>query len=123
MINRIDCDKTHKTQIYNVYIDSKYKIEDSIFTQHRTDKATVVMNDENSNNIINNNETKSNNSSNNNYTITLENCLNLFLSKELLVDKDKYDCSKCKKLSNASKQYQITNLPNILIIHISFFFF
>lgn len=125
MISRIDCDKTHKTQICNVIIDNNKctNIEESIFTQLRTDKTTVNNEnnyniENNENNMINSSETLNDNS----YTITLENCLNLFLSRELLIDKDKYDCSKCKKLSNASKQYSLTLLPNILIIHISFLY-
>ncbi|KAJ3433521.1 ubiquitin carboxyl-terminal hydrolase [Anaeramoeba flamelloides] len=50
--------------------------------------------------------------------VNLEDCINLFFEKNILQDNDSVWCSKCKKKTKHFHQYQLTKLPNILIIHL-----
>jgi len=52
--------------------------------------------------------------------LTLEECLNVFTSKEKI---PKYKCDKCHNESTANFQVLITKLPDILILHLKRFLF
>jgi ubiquitin C-terminal hydrolase len=48
---------------------------------------------------------------------TLDECLNLFLEKEYLDEKDQeIYCAKCKGLRNFYKKYDIDRLPPVLVL-------
>ncbi|KAJ6236825.1 ubiquitin carboxyl-terminal hydrolase 5 [Anaeramoeba flamelloides] len=45
-------------------------------------------------------------------------CLEKFLSEEILSEKDKWYCSKCKEQVQAIKKFDLWKLPEVLIIHL-----
>lgn len=50
--------------------------------------------------------------------IGLFDCLNHFLKKEKLGPEDAWYCPKCKQFQQATKQFQLYTLPQILVIHL-----
>ncbi|KAG5438502.1 hypothetical protein PCANB_002606 [Pneumocystis canis] len=54
-------------------------------------------------------------------TSTLYECLEFFVQKEYLKDKDQWYCSKCKKPRDATKTLSISKIPQILLIHLKRF--
>lgn len=55
--------------------------------------------------------------------ISLNDCLNLYFTKEYLVNDDKYYCSICKKVTEHSKALNLCAMPKYLTIHLSRFSF
>lgn len=53
--------------------------------------------------------------------ISLFDCLELFLKKERLGPEDAWYCPNCKKFQQATKQFQLFTLPEILVIHLKRF--
>lgn len=51
------------------------------------------------------------------YTLLLDDCLREFTTTELLDDKNKWHCPKCKRFTKLTKKIIITRLPPVLIIH------
>ncbi|XP_028401307.1 ubiquitin carboxyl-terminal hydrolase 15-like [Dendronephthya gigantea] len=54
-------------------------------------------------------------------TITLDDCINLFLNKEKLSADDPWYCPTCKEHQQATKKFDLWSLPKILIIHLKRF--
>lgn len=54
-------------------------------------------------------------------SITLHDCLKLFSKKEILSLDDSWYCPTCKEHRQASKQIQLWNTPDILLIHLKRF--
>ncbi|KTW27560.1 uncharacterized protein T551_03059 [Pneumocystis jirovecii RU7] len=54
-------------------------------------------------------------------TSTLYECLQFFVQKEYLKDKEQWYCSKCKKPRDATKTLTISKIPEILLIHLKRF--
>lgn len=50
--------------------------------------------------------------------VSLFDCLNLFLKKEKLSPENMWYCPHCKKHQEATKQFELYNLPQILVIHL-----
>lgn len=53
--------------------------------------------------------------------ITLDSCLRLFSQPEVLSSADSWYCPKCKEHTQASKQIELWNTPDILLIHLKRF--
>lgn len=49
--------------------------------------------------------------------VSLHDCLEEFVTTELLDDNNKWHCPSCKKFTKLTKKITITRLPNVLIIH------
>ncbi|KAI3404555.2 DOA4 [Candida oxycetoniae] len=49
--------------------------------------------------------------------VTLKDCLDEFITTELLDDENKWFCPKCKKFTKSTKTISITRLPQVLIIN------
>lgn len=58
-----------------------------------------------------------------NKELNLYDCINSFVSPEILIGDNAWKCSKCKENIKTEKQLTITRLPNILIIHLERFSF
>ena len=56
-------------------------------------------------------------------TVSLDDCMQLFLSEEHLIGNNKWYCPKCKDHVEATKKFDIWMLPPILIIHLKRFQF
>lgn len=54
-------------------------------------------------------------------TVALEDCLSAFFSADELKGDNMYSCEKCKKLRNGIKYSKVTQLPDILCIHLKRF--
>ncbi|QSL67030.1 hypothetical protein MERGE_001417 [Pneumocystis wakefieldiae] len=54
-------------------------------------------------------------------TSTLYECLQFFVQKEYLKDKEQWYCSKCRKPRDATKTLTISKIPQILLIHLKRF--
>ncbi|GAB1602017.1 ubiquitin carboxyl-terminal hydrolase 15-like [Argonauta hians] len=54
-------------------------------------------------------------------TIQLNECIELFTTKEKLGADDPWYCPKCKKHQQATKKFDLWSLPNILVIHLKRF--
>ncbi|XP_014770306.1 ubiquitin carboxyl-terminal hydrolase 15 isoform X1 [Octopus bimaculoides] len=54
-------------------------------------------------------------------TIQLNECLELFTTKEKLGADDPWYCPQCKKHQQATKKFDLWSLPNILVIHLKRF--
>ncbi|CAB3993110.1 ubiquitin carboxyl-terminal hydrolase 15-like isoform X1 [Paramuricea clavata] len=54
-------------------------------------------------------------------TITLYDCINLFLNKEKLSADDPWYCPSCKEHRQATKKFDLWSLPKMLIIHLKRF--
>ncbi|XP_065058789.1 ubiquitin carboxyl-terminal hydrolase 15-like [Rhopilema esculentum] len=54
-------------------------------------------------------------------TIQLQDCLELFLTKEKLGAEDPWYCPTCKKHQQASKKFDLWGLPTVLVIHLKRF--
>lgn len=52
---------------------------------------------------------------------TLEKALQRFCRKEILDVSNQYRCDKCKKLSQAHKQFTIFSVPNVAVLHLKRF--
>ena len=52
-----------------------------------------------------------------NQTVTLNDCLEEFITTELLDEDNKWHCPRCKKLTKSTKRIAITRLPQILILN------
>lgn len=53
--------------------------------------------------------------------ITLEDCLDEFTKEELLGEDDLWYCPKCKKHQQATKQFQLWKVPDVLVVHLKRF--
>lgn len=54
-------------------------------------------------------------------TITLEDCLEEFCREERLGEDDLWYCPNCKKHQQATKQFQIWKVPDVLVVHLKRF--
>ncbi len=48
---------------------------------------------------------------------TLNDCLELFREFERLSGEERYECSKCKRLSDKNRRLDIWELPQIFVVH------
>nr|XP_058960785.1 ubiquitin carboxyl-terminal hydrolase 4-like isoform X1 [Pocillopora verrucosa] len=54
-------------------------------------------------------------------SIALDDCIDLFLSKEKLGANDPWYCPSCEKHQQATKKFDLWNLPKILVVHLKRF--
>ncbi|KAG8958513.1 ubiquitin-specific protease doa4 [Tulasnella sp. 419] len=55
--------------------------------------------------------------------LTLHDCLDAFVKKEVLEASDAWHCPKCKELRKATKELTLSRLPPVLLIHLKRFSF
>ncbi|XP_072175057.1 ubiquitin carboxyl-terminal hydrolase 4-like [Diadema setosum] len=53
--------------------------------------------------------------------VDLSECLNLFLTEEILEKEDSWYCPACKKHQQATKKFDLWKLPKVLVIHLKRF--
>lgn len=53
--------------------------------------------------------------------ITIEDCLDEFTREELLGEEDLWYCPTCKKHQQATKQFQLWKVPDVLVVHLKRF--
>ncbi|KAF8318779.1 UCH-domain-containing protein [Clavulina sp. PMI_390] len=53
--------------------------------------------------------------------ITLEDCLDEFTREEVLGEDDLWYCPQCKKHQQATKQFQLWKIPDVLVVHLKRF--
>ena len=54
-------------------------------------------------------------------TIQLTECLELFTTTEKLGEQDPWYCPRCKKHQQATKKFDLWDLPHVLVIHLKRF--
>ncbi|CAD6189141.1 unnamed protein product [Caenorhabditis auriculariae] len=63
----------------------------------------------------------SNNDAEMNVPVSLEQCFDLFFAPASLTGENQYKCDNCKKLCDAVRSCFVTDLPNVLVIHLKRF--
>ena len=53
--------------------------------------------------------------------ITVYECMDLFVQKEVLGEEDTWYCPTCKELVQASKKFDLWKMPEVLVIHLKRF--
>ncbi|XP_072026570.1 ubiquitin carboxyl-terminal hydrolase 4-like [Amphiura filiformis] len=53
--------------------------------------------------------------------VDLSDCINLFLTEEILEKEDSWYCPDCKKHQEASKKFDLWKLPKVLVVHLKRF--
>ena len=53
--------------------------------------------------------------------ISIYDCMDLFVQKEVLGEEDAWYCPHCKDFMQASKKFDLWKMPEILVIHLKRF--
>jgi len=56
-------------------------------------------------------------------TVNLSDCLSLFLKPEKLSPDDLWFCPQCKEQQQATKKFDLWNLPKIVVVHLKRFYY